>query len=165
MNRDKLIKDNMNLVYHILHRYYPRHIGNEDLISEGWVALCKAAKTFDESKGKFSTYAFPAILNTFKTYFRKHIKDVEIASLDFEIKDSDGHSATMYEIIPDEDSSKLFDYVERDSFVDGLSEREKEVIRLLNDGCTQIEIGEILNLNQATISRIITKVKMKWRNC
>jgi RNA polymerase sigma factor (sigma-70 family) len=162
-NKDKLVEDHLGLVYYIVHRYYPRFIGDEDLISEGFVALCQAAQVHNENKGKFSTYACTAILNRIRKYFRSEMKHKETSSLDFEIKDSDGHSATMHELIADEDSYKPFDMVERDLFVDSLDEREQAVVALVNEGCSQSEIAEKLNIGQATVSRVVTRVKAKWR--
>ena len=82
MSKEKLIEDNMKLVYFIVHKYYPAFGKNEDVIQEGMVGLVKAADTWDESKSKFSTYACACILTEIRTYFKQQSKHQNVLSLD-----------------------------------------------------------------------------------
>lgn len=55
---DTLIKHNLKLVIHIANKYKDLGVEIEDLVSEGNIGLCEAAKFYKESKGvKFSSYA------------------------------------------------------------------------------------------------------------
>jgi len=55
---DKLIESNLRFVITIAKEYQGRGLPLEDLIGEGNIGLCRAAKKFDESIGvKFTTYA------------------------------------------------------------------------------------------------------------
>ena len=164
MNKNRLIEEHLGLVYHMIHTYYPGFIGDEDLVAEGFLALCNAAKVYDESKGKFSTYACTVILNQFRTYFRTKMKQIPTTSLDYEVKDSDGHNTTRHELIADDDSFKPFDMVEREMFVDDLSDIEQTVVDLILDGCTQSEVAEKLGMSQPTVYRLLRKIKRQWRN-
>ena len=56
--RNDLITNNVRLVMNIANHYKNRGIAFDDLVSEGYIGLIKAADKFDPSKGnKFSTYA------------------------------------------------------------------------------------------------------------
>ena len=64
----QLVSDNHSLIYSYaksknlyLDEYY-------DLLA---IALCKAAKSFDESRTKFSTFAYKCMENEVTTYWRK----------------------------------------------------------------------------------------------
>lgn len=63
MNDDKLIKDNIPLVYHIINKYYPTYTKDEDIIQAGMLGLVKASKNYSNQKSKFSTYAGVCIRN------------------------------------------------------------------------------------------------------
>lgn len=65
----------MRLVYHMYGKIGDGPIKEnykEDIISEGMLGLCKAAHTFDESRGvRFSTYAAMCIRNAMLMFIRK----------------------------------------------------------------------------------------------
>ena len=56
----------MNLVYYLIRTYYPNFIKDGEIIQSGMLGLCRAVEKFDESKGKFSTYASRCILGEIK---------------------------------------------------------------------------------------------------
>ena len=41
-DREQKIIDNMNLVHYIVHKHFPQHITNQDVIQNGYVGLIKA---------------------------------------------------------------------------------------------------------------------------
>lgn len=69
--RDKLIEDNMGLVYKIAAKFQNCAYEREDLIQIGSMGLIKAARRFDMSyETQFSTYAVPVILGEIKRFLR-----------------------------------------------------------------------------------------------
>ena len=61
--RERLVEENMGLVYTIVRRFLGRGYEMEDLIQIGSIGLIKAIDKFDLSFDvKFSTYAVPMIL-------------------------------------------------------------------------------------------------------
>ena len=77
MDREKLITDNMNLVYGVYNDWFKNtyfYIDKEDMIGEGMLALVSAANTYKENKGKFSTYAYVCIKNAMINYSNKEFK-------------------------------------------------------------------------------------------
>ena len=68
---DKLVTDNIKLVYSIAHKFNGRGIELEDLVQIGSIGLVKAIKKFDLSYDvKFSTYAVPMIMGEMKRFLR-----------------------------------------------------------------------------------------------
>lgn len=66
-NIDELVLNNQGLVYYCVSKFYSKKytdgdiISKDDFVSAGTIGLIKAAKSYDSSLGKFSTYAFPHI--------------------------------------------------------------------------------------------------------
>ena len=69
--RDKLIEDNMGLVWSVVKRFKNRGVDMEDLFQIGSIGLIKAVDKFDCSFDvKFSTYAVPMIMGEIKRFLR-----------------------------------------------------------------------------------------------
>ncbi len=69
--RDKLVTDNMGLVWSIVRRFTGRGHEPEDLFQIGSIGLIKAIDKFDLSYDvKFSTYAVPMIMGEIKRFIR-----------------------------------------------------------------------------------------------
>lgn len=69
--RDKLVQDNMRLVYSIAKRYLGRGYEMDDLSQIGSIGLIKAIDKFDTSFNvQFSTYAVPVIAGEIKRFLR-----------------------------------------------------------------------------------------------
>lgn len=68
---EKLVKDNINLVYKLANRYKNTFSDYDDIVSFGTIGLISAIKQFNVSYDtEFSTYAVPLILGEIKRYFR-----------------------------------------------------------------------------------------------
>lgn len=161
MEKNKLIEDNMKLVYYLVNKHYPTYLKNEDVIQEGMVGLCKAADTFDESKGKFVTFAGRCILNQIGIYFRTMNKQIGVMSLNKEVKNDDGDTVSFIEmLVGDEDVD--FSYMDYKLFYDSLTEKEKQLLQLHLDH-SQREIADILGVTPPTVSKTLKRIKFKWR--
>lgn len=69
--RDKLIADNLGLVYSVVARFAGRGHDREELVQIGSIGLIKAIDKFDCSyEVKFSTYAVPLITGEIKRFIR-----------------------------------------------------------------------------------------------
>ncbi len=69
--RDRLVENNMGLVYNIAKRFFGRGAEAEDLIQIGSVGLIKAVNKFDLSFDvRFSTYAVPMIMGEIRRFLR-----------------------------------------------------------------------------------------------
>ena len=159
---DNLVIDNMKLVYHIISRKYPTFSKDEDLIQCGMVGLVKAANTYLNDKDSvFSTYACKCIQNEIRQELRKRkVHDVPCVSLDKTVKDTDGESCSYMDLLVGDDDIAFIDI---DSFVDTLTEREKNVFSLYQDGFSHDEISKELNISYTNVTTIIRNIKQKWR--
>lgn len=67
----RVVKDNLGLVWSIVHRFKNSYYDKEDLFQIGCIGLMKAINHFDPSYNvQFSTYAVPIIMGEIKRYFR-----------------------------------------------------------------------------------------------
>ena len=68
---DEASKNNLGLVWSIVHRFKNNYYDKEDLFQIGCIGLMKAINNFDVHYGvQFSTYAVPIIMGEIKRYFR-----------------------------------------------------------------------------------------------
>lgn len=69
--RERLVEENMGLVYSVVRRFCGRGVEKEDLCQIGCIGLLKAIDHFDLTYDvKFSTYAVPLIVGEIKRFFR-----------------------------------------------------------------------------------------------
>jgi RNA polymerase sporulation-specific sigma factor len=66
VERKQFAEDNINLVYHVIHKHFKSRIGRkfefDDFVSVGMIGLLKAIDNFKPEYGnKFSTYAIPMV--------------------------------------------------------------------------------------------------------
>lgn len=67
----KVVKENIGLVWSMVHRFKNNFYDKEDLFQIGCIGLMKAINHFDTSYDvQFSTYAVPIIMGEIKRYFR-----------------------------------------------------------------------------------------------
>jgi len=141
MKKQQLIEDNLNLVYHVVHRYYPTFYDDEDIIQTGMVGLCKAAEDYDETKSEFSTFACRCIRNEINMEFRRRKKHNNILSLDYEVDDGHGEKVPFGDfIVGDEDVQ----YVDLDVDIDKFTPTQICILELLKQGHTPSETASIV---------------------
>ena len=105
-DRDKLVTDNLRLVYHLFNKLKQTAIvadNKEDIISEGTVGLVKAANTYDPTKGvRFSTYASRCINNEMLMYIRRINKRTanEVSLYKVVARDEEGNNISYADILP-----------------------------------------------------------------
>ena len=160
MDIQKLINENINLVYYIVHKYYPTFVDDEDIIQCGMLGLCRAANTWDETKSVFSTYASMCILNEIKMEFRKRKKHKGVLSLEYEYDDTKDSIVELKDmIIGDED----VDYVDVHSIYNQFTPFEKKIFDYRKMGVTGVEIANKLGCSKQMISKTLRKMKRKWK--
>lgn len=165
MDRQKLIEDNLKLVYKIANKYRYlccNTIDFDDLVSLGYIGLIKAAQSFDETKNfKFSTLAFICIKNSILREFvnkQYRINESNTVSMNT-IFDDNIETQTM---IKDYNSEKEFEDVENKIFINQIYNKcnntEKKILKLLIDGYSISKISRTLHFHQDTVKSIIQKI-------
>ncbi|EGT4848582.1 TPA: sigma-70 family RNA polymerase sigma factor [Clostridioides difficile] len=167
--RNKLFEDNINLVHFIISRYFNYFLRKypylkEDLFQEGYIGLHKATCCFDESKGKFSTIAFPYIsghLKRFTTgYVKKHYRN-DIDSFEKCIyRDNYGEEIRIEDRLAGNENVDIENVrVIRSCIKRSEIKDIQKIVCLREKGYTQQEISKVLGTSQTSIYRRLKKLK------
>ena len=176
MSIDKLLADNMGLVYKQLHKFNRAY--DDDAFSAGFEALYRAATTYKKSKGvAFSTYATTCIYNGIAHYMRDEANRLKKeVPLSFETLVSDGDNVTLGDILSD-DVTPETECLKKELYA-VLWQKFDEVVASFNNktaenllytwkeygfNITQSELAAIVGISQAYVSRTLSAFKHKLK--
>lgn len=163
-----LVTKNHNLIYSFAKS---RNLNFDEYYDILAIGLCKAGLLFDPSRGcAFSTLAYKLMQNECFTYWRntyvglKKIPQNLIISYEspvFEEKDD----RKQIDLINDLFGTYQIDTTtaELKEFIKSLSKQERLVLHYSIYGYTQLEITRRVGLSQSYISRILHKIREKWK--
>ena len=157
MNRQQLIEDNINLVYFVVHTYYPTFATDEDIIQCGMLGLCTAAKCWN-NEGQFATYARKCILNEMKQEFIRRKKHREVLSLDYPSKNDDYDNLSLGDCIV---GSEDVDWVDVDGIRGSLSCADQQIFDLKRSGMKTKEIAERLGCSDRVVTKRLRQMKLQ----
>lgn len=163
--QEQLVTDNHNLIYFFLNKWgkileYSDMTDYYDICAIG---LCKAAITYDSSKDvKFATYAGICIENEIKIELRNRKKySAPVYSLDMTFNNtSDGTGEIAFRENLTTGLS-AYDEILPYQLDKVLNAREYKLVALILQDYTQIEIGNIIGISQAQVSKMFSKIKQK----
>lgn len=160
---ERLIIENEALVYHVLKQMH-LYSQLEDYYDVGMIGLCKAAKTFDNSKGsKFSTYACICIRNTILMDIRDQKRQCDYYSISLQtpvggekdeilLEDTISDYELELDILNKEEKMALIESIRK------LNNEDRQMIDLYFwKEMTQQEISRYLKMSQANVSRRIQR--------
>lgn len=160
---ERLIIENEALVYHVLKQMH-LYSQLEDYYDVGMIGLCKAAKTFDNSKGsKFSTYACICIRNTILMDIRDQKRQCDYYSISLQtpvggekdeilLEDTISDYELEVHILNKEEKMALIESIRK------LDNDDRQMIDLYFwKEMTQKEIARYLKMSQANVSRRIQR--------
>lgn len=158
MTPEELYFKNESLVYHVLHRKFPMSRYDDDFQQIARLGLWKACLSYDETKGKFSTYAVPCIANQIKMELRKMGRKPIEVSLEALVKGTDENSETLTisGMLIGEQDVGFVDTIWVDK---ELTDRQKRILGLLYDGMVQADIAREIGISQTMVSREVTKIR------
>jgi DNA-directed RNA polymerase sigma subunit (sigma70/sigma32) len=146
MDENEVVKSHLGLVYNIAKSFHPvNQTELDEYIQEGNIALLKALRKYDVTRGKISTFAWQYIHKAIKRYIqkRKQIKEVQIP---FVLPPCES-SIELWEILPS-----------------NLSERELQIIQMRWQGYTFENIGKKFGLTKSwacqEFNKIIDRIKI-----
>lgn len=179
LQQQNIVQQNHQLIYHALHKTVYRSSELDDYYGYAAEGLCKAAKTYNSDKGAFSTYAVHLMQNEIRMEARREKRrtnDNNLWSLEqmecedpVDERDCLSEIEEMYDFgwIFDDDEKKrkkmIFTYIIR-KIEHIVSQREREMLKMLIDGKTQTEIGQAFQITQSQVSRNVKKLKTKVMN-
>lgn len=174
---EKLITENINLVYHVLKKY-KLYSYLDEYFDIGMIGLVRGAKTYDESKGyKPSTYLTKCIANEIFKYnktqnYAKRSNGQKDISIYTPIGE-DGNECYLMDMIPsDENIEEMIIKQEQLEWLykelSKIEERDKFIIcsyygLLGYKKLTQIEIAKKVKVSRKTVSLVIKKYIEKLR--
>ena len=174
--KDILIVHNLRLVVYIARKFEAPNANIEDLISIGTIGLIKAVNTFKVDKNiKLATYASRCIENEILMYLRKNSAQRNEISIDEPLNiDWDGNELLLSDVLSSEQDEVCRGVEQEDervilnSFVSGLSPREKQIMEMrfgMNgyDEYTQKEVADSLGISQSYISRLEKRIINKLK--
>ena len=186
---EKLTKANLRFVVSMANQYRGRGVGEDDLVSEGNIALMHAAKKFDATRGvRFVLFAAPYIRKAMEKAIeeqdglngmsrkerRKERHAPHPISLDQSIPVGSKSTFTLHSIIADANAAPVDGNLDP-SILRGqicgaftsLDEREHMVLGLLfglyGEACTIAEAGERMGLKRERVRQIRNKALRKLR--
>ena len=173
-----IINSNLRLVYSIAKKYFG-YMEFIDLIQEGNIGLIKAADNYDvDLEFKFSTYASKSIknnicsaINKYKINIKYNFKLYSLSEPIFDNEEEKYEDVIQSNVDIDDTISKLALKDELNQVfneIEILTELEKSVIKMRfgfnNYGaCTLKEIGEMLNISYARVSKLEINALRKIR--
>lgn len=178
-DRDKLILDNINLIYYVL-KQYGLYKNKDEYYDICMIGLCKAANFFDESKGyTFCTYGVSCIRTELLGHLRKEKNNKRIAnyktiSLDTTVCENEGKEITLLDTLSSDINieEEIINKEQQELFIEALKVLDDVELKVLSymygiNGCeelTQFEISKIVGFSQANVSRVGKRAinKMKY---
>ncbi|WP_315120953.1 sigma-70 family RNA polymerase sigma factor [uncultured Clostridium sp.] len=172
------VEDHMGLVNWIASKYYKvykERYEYDDLVQVACIGLCKAIKGFKPELGyEFTTYAVPkikgqvAMLIRDDRYYPIHKKqrfNPSSAFISLNQMVSDEGSIEFIDTIKDRGSlDNAFERIDLEDVLSKLPSLERKVIHLYYfEDLTQAEIGKLLGMTQANVSRVIIRALEKLR--
>lgn len=165
---NQLFNENTKIAYKIANQYrtnYPEEY--EDIKQIALLGLWKAVQNYNP-KWALSTIAYKIIFNNINYYLRSVKKHREHNfSINTIICSDDKSDLTIEDLIEDDEDhidNLLQKMCIQQSFNKmNFSEIEEKFINLKKQGLSQKEIGEKLNRSQAQVSRIQTKLRIRFK--
>ena len=166
MTNEEIFNDNVNIAYKIANKYITNYYEEiEDIRQIALMELWRCVESWDHVHA-LTTYAYlciPNKINMYLRHVRKHNKNISINTVVY--SDCDGNDQTILVLMADPDDCifRLLDDINADGVLNNiyLTEKEKQVINLRIEGLSQEQVGKIMKLSQAQISRIQIKIKNK----
>lgn len=157
----QLVAENHGLIYAFLKKY---KLPADEYYDLAAIGLCKAAETFNPKKAKFSTFAYYGMRSMVSNELRRRCQLSRVPEdklLYYQAERENERGEVQVLEIPANEN--LEDFVVGEvliqNFFDSLKERELRILNLLKQGLTQQEVGTIVGLSQAEVSRIRARLK------
>lgn len=170
-----VVQVNTGLIHKLAHKYRGTGIDYDDLFSLGMMAMMKAVRSYDLTKGyKFSTFFSTLLRNEILQFHRKEKKHLNQVNIDDVLKaDANGSQLTFADLLEVEGPS-VEEIVELTSTLDTvvkiapevLSEPELELFEhIVSNGQVpkQREGARLLGVSQPHVSRTIKKMQKKLK--
>lgn len=166
---EQRIIDNENLVYFMVHKYFPDLCNDDDIIQCGRIGLWKASEHYDDSRGKFSTFASKCIINEIKNELRSRYREKEkarVISLDYVVgvdKESDMDIPFGHTVPCIEDGYYKVD-CDLPAIEEKIPEQKAQVLKMYIYGFSPSEISKAFGFSRTWASNLIRDARrIVWK--
>lgn len=166
--QEKLIVDNYKLVHGFVHKY-GQSFGHEydESVQIASLGLCYAALKYDETKSKFSTYAYKCMMREFLKLDRSKKakrRDFSTISIQTPIQNVEGEESGCLEDIISYDELGFQEIELKDQIEYALSKfsgKQIEIVKyFIEKGkCNQKTVAKLFGVSQSYISRVLSRFK------
>ncbi len=162
---DIIVEKYYPMVVKISSNYFAPWAESSDIIQNGLVGLLKAVFYYKPGKSKFSTFAWRSIdseIKSFLTYLNRKKNQVlsDAVSVDaLTTTEEDEEIGYSFEDGGRDVSRSALIWYIMESVMNDLSQLEKEIFSMWQNGYSYSEISENLNVNQKKVDNTIQKVK------
>lgn len=177
---EKLIKSYSSIIRSVCRKYYLTGGSQDDLFQEGMIGLFEAYKSFDKTKGDYTSESFKSFaLICIKRQILDAIKHANTKKnmplnnyVSFAREDFSGEDSTLEEsiIYLESPNKPLESVIDKENFdeklnlaISSLSDYEQQVIKLYLEGLPNQEIATILDKEPKSIYNCIERIKQKIR--
>ena len=175
MDIDKLVEDNVGLVYKQLHKFNRAY--DDDAFSYAMEALFNAARTYDKDKNvAFSTYASACIYNMLSWYLREEARSKKLQVVSYEETIYDGEDMRLVDTIADPETvesnilknelyQKMWEAFDKvyNNLPNNVSKRIISLWRESDFTASQTELSKLVGVSQAHVSRTLSVFKHKLK--
>lgn len=139
------------------------YIDADDLVSEGFLGLLNAIRSYNESKGSFAAFAKVCVVNKMKNAVTSSLgasKGAAVPDDQFSLAEIEDTKLGTEELVilreQNDEIVKKFDSL--------LSEREREAFNLYLDSFSYAQISKKLGVSVKSVDNAISRAKHKLRN-
>lgn len=162
----ELAENNHNLIYTFANQ---KNLDIDNYYGILAIGLCKAAKSFDLEKGKFSTIAYSCMENELKMNWRSSRKSSAIPNNSFlhydatKFEDDNGEKMSFIDDMPSErlTDETVFGKIEAATLINLLTDKEKEIVNYLCSGMRQSEIASHMRCSRQNVSSIVNQIRKR----
>lgn len=166
--RDKLIEDNLQLVWYVMARYYPSTINSperEDFFQIGCIGLIFAANNYEPGSVKFSTFAARNIQCRLRNELQSRYcqcRTGETCSLDSPIPELADGSLDILGTISDERWNPDHQVYDLEKFESTLTKAQLSIFKLMLEGFNPSQIAEKLGCSRQNVAQKIDRIQCEF---
>ena len=159
MTPEQLFDKHQSLAMYLFHKKCPLHDRDEDMKQWALLGLWRACITYQEDKGRFSTYAGTCIQNSMWSELRKRRQYSKLGtvSLDAPIVETDDAALSLQGML--EDHTAEINPIDWDGIAACCTARQQRIVRDIVRGFRQGEIAKRESCTQTTVSKQVRKIR------
>lgn len=137
-----------------------KRVEADDLVSEGFLGLLDAIRSYNKDKAMFSTYANVCITNRMKTAVLKS-NNIPVGVDDFALEEIEDDKPNAEELVIAKEHNRHI----AEKLSELLSGREYEVFMLYLSGYSYKQMSAKLNISEKSVDNSLSRARSKLKAC